>query len=316
MRTLFGVDALSSPPQGTVVTIGTFDGVHAGHRALIAATIASARGCGAHATVVTWDRHPFATLRPDKVPLLLTSQERKIELLAETGIDLLAVLAFDDDLARTPAERFVTQVLHEGLGARAVLVGEDWRFGYKAAGDVGLLRSMGEELGFSVEGLRLSEVDNAPASATRIRDAIASGDMGLAATLLGRPFDVDGVVLRGDRRGTELGYPTANLAVDHRFAHPPRGVYGGRARTLHGWHPAAINLGVNPTFGGDPDSSPWRVEAYLLDFSGDLYDQSLRVEFHERLRDEEKFESVGALLDQMAEDVRQVRATYETPKRR
>ncbi len=305
-----GIDALAPPAEGTVVTIGTFDGVHTGHRALMAATVAQAEATGALSTVLTWDRHPLATLRPEAAPPLLTSPARKVELISETGVDLLAVLPFDEDLARTPAERFVTGVLHEGLGARAVVVGRDWRFGHKAAGDIDLLRAMGDELGFAVEGLELARVGAVPASSTRVRQAVAAGDMRLATSLLGRPFDLDGPVLRGDRRGTKLGYPTANLRVDPALAHPPRGVYGGRARALGRWHPAAINVGVNPTFGGDPSSTPWRVEAHLLDFSGDLYDQVLKVEFHERLRDEEKFDSVDALLAKMAKDVERVRDSY------
>lgn len=309
MKKLVGLDALVPPKEGTVVAIGTFDGVHVGHRALIAATVARGHAQNKRATVVTWDRHPLTTLRPASVPPLLTTPERKIELISETGIDLLVALPFDHDLARTPPERFVKEVLHEGLGATAVFVGFNWRFGHKAAGDIHLLRSLGHQLGFEARGLDLAEVEGSPVSATRVRAAIADGNMAVATSLLGRPFDVDGMVLRGERRGTKLGYPTANLAVDDSLAHPPRGVYGGRARTHGRWHAAAINVGVNPTFGGDPDSSPWRVEAYLLDFSGDLYDQMIRVEFHERLRDEEKFDSVDALVAQMAEDVELVRAS-------
>lgn len=311
MKTLVGLDALVPPGEGSVVAIGTFDGVHVGHRTLIDSAVARARAAQKHAAVVTWDRHPLVTLRPDAVPPLLTTPERKVELFSETGIDLLVVLPFDVDLSRMSPERFVREVLVEGLGATAVLVGANWRFGHKAAGDLQLLQNLGERLDFEATGLDLAEVDGAPVSATRVRAAVAEGDMSLAAALLGRPFDVDGMVLRGDRRGTKLGYPTANLALDDSLAHPPRGVYGGRARAFGRWYAAATNVGVNPTFGGDPDSSPWRVEAYLLDFSGDLYDQVIRVEFQERLRDEEKFDSVDALVAQMAEDVHLVRASTQ-----
>jgi riboflavin kinase/FMN adenylyltransferase len=315
VKTLVGRAALEPPPEGTVVAVGTFDGVHVGHRALLASAVGRARAEGKPATVVTWDRHPLATLRPEAAPSLLTTPERKVELISEAGVDVLAVLPFDRDLARTPPERFVKEVLHQGLGATAVYVGRDWRFGHKAAGDLRLLHTLGEQLGFEAHGLELAEVDGAPVSATRVRAAIAEGDMAVAATLLGRPFDVEGIVLRGERRGTRLGYPTANLSLDRSLAHPPRGVYGGRARALGRWYDAAVNVGVNPTFGGDPDSSPWRVEAYLLDFSGDLYDQTLRVELHERLRDEERFDSVDDLVAQMAEDVKLVRTSLRSPNR-
>jgi riboflavin kinase / FMN adenylyltransferase len=308
LKTLVGLDALVPPRQGSAVTIGTFDGVHVGHRALMAAATARARAIGALSAVVTWDRHPLVTLRPAAAPPLLTSPERRIELISEADVDLLVVLPFDDDLARTPAEQFVTRVLLEGLAARAVVVGQDWRFGHKARGDIELLRALGAELGFRAFGLDLVELGGAPASATRVRAAVGEGDMTLARTLLGRPFDLEGIVLRGDRRGTVLGYPTANLAVEDAFAHPPRGVYVGRARASGRWHAAAVNVGVNPTFGGTEESTPVRVEAHLLDFSGDLYDQVLRVEFHERLRDEEKFDSAEALVSKMAEDVDLVRA--------
>jgi riboflavin kinase / FMN adenylyltransferase len=168
---------------------------------------------------------------------------------------------------------------------------------------------LGAEHGFVATALTLAEVEGEPVSSTRVRAAIAKGDMPTARTLLARPFDVDGVVLRGDRRGTDLGFPTANLKLDRSIAHPPRGIYAGRA-VIEGdiSYTAAINVGVNPQFGGDPDTTPWRVEAYLLDFGGDLYDQQLRVELHERLRDELKFESVDALVEQMAKDVDRTRS--------
>jgi riboflavin kinase / FMN adenylyltransferase len=303
LRKVVGVDALGPQPGGAAITVGTFDGVHLGHRALVARTIDEARSFGATSVLVTWDRHPLETLRPGTEPKVLTTPERKAELIEDTGIDTLVVLPFDHAFSKWSPERFVTDVLVR-LGARAVIVGDGWRFGHKAAGTTELLQKMGAEHGFQVQVLTLAAVESESVSSTRVRSAIAQGDMISARTLLARPFDVDGIVLRGERRGTELGFPTANLKLDRSIAHPPRGVYAGRAVTEAGIaYTAAINVGVNPQFGGDPATTPWRVEAYLLDFDGDLYDQRLRVELHERLRDELKFESVAALVEQMAKDV-------------
>jgi riboflavin kinase/FMN adenylyltransferase len=257
--------------------------------------------------LVTWDRHPLETLRPGSEPRVLTTPERKAELVEDTSIDTLVILPFDEAFSRWAPERFVADVLVK-LGARAVFVGRGWRFGHKAAGTIDLLDKMGAEHGFVANALTLAEVEGKPVSSTRVRSAIAEGDMTTARTLLARPFDVDGLVLRGDRRGTGLGFPTANLKLDRSIAHPPRGIYAGRALTEDDIsYTAAINVGVNPQFGGDPDTTPWRVEAYLLDFGGDLYDQRLRVELHERLRDELKFESVDALVEQMVKDVDRTR---------
>lgn len=303
-----GAGALAPREGGAAVTVGTFDGVHLGHRALIARTIDEAKSFGGTSVVVTWDRHPLETLRPGSEPRVLTTPDRKAELIEDTSIDTLVVLPFNEAFSKWSPERFVTDVLVK-LGARAVFVGNGWRFGHKAAGTFELLQKMGAEHGFVADALTLAEVEGEPISSTRVRSAIAEGDMITARTLLARPFDVDGVVLRGDRRGTDLGFPTANLMLDRSIAHPPRGVYAGRAVTEDDIsYTAAINVGVNPQFGGDPVTTPWRVEAYLLDFGGDLYDQRLRVELHERLRDELRFESVDALVDQMAKDVDRTRA--------
>lgn len=308
MMKIVGAGALAPMKGGAAITVGTFDGLHLGHRALIAATIDSARATGGTSVLVTWDRHPLETLRPGTEPKVLTTPARKAELVEEVGIDALVVLPFDKEFSTWSAERFVTDVLVR-LGARSVFVGDGWRFGHKRAGDIELLQAMGAENEFVTSGLELAEVDGEPVSSTRVRSAIAAGDMEAAHVLLARPFDVDGVVLRGDRRGTGLGYPTANLMLDRGIAHPPRGVYAGRARVQNGLtYTAAINVGVNPQFGGDPEATPWRVEAFLLDFEGDLYDRPLRVELHHRLRDELTFPSVDALLDQIAKDVDRTRS--------
>ncbi len=312
MNVIVGYDALTQDPlDASTVAIGTFDGVHLGHRMLIARAVQAGRELGVASVAVTWDRHPSETLRPERAPALLTTTERKLELLADTGVATTLVLAFDQDFSQWPPERFVKDILVTGLGARAVFVGAGWRFGHRAAGTTQLLSDMGADLGFEAPPVELEVVEGAPVSSSRVRAAVANGDMELARTLLGRPFDVDGEVIRGDDRGKSLGFPTANVALDDRLAHPPRGVYACRARIIgeNGpWYLAATNVGVNPTFGGDPATARPRIEAYLLDFEADLYGKTLRVEFHERLRDELRFESVDALVAQMHADVAQVRS--------
>lgn len=308
MKTLVGLQSLRPPEGGSAVTVGTFDGVHLGHRALIARTIAEASERSLASVVVTWDRHPNETLRPERAPKLLASPERKTELLASTGIDVLAVLPFDRELSMWPPDRFASAVLADGLGARSVFVGAGWRFGHKAAGDVTLLEKLGAELGFDATGLSLTTHDGSPVSSSRVREAVAAGDVELAEVLLGRPFDVDGTVVKGAGRGIGLGFPTANFEVAPKLVRPRRGVYAGRARVESTWYSAAINVGVNPTFGGDEATTPVMVEAYLLDFEDDLVGTTLRVEFLKRLRDELKFDSVDDLVAQMARDVEATRA--------
>lgn len=303
MKVAVGLENVTPTDKGAAVTIGTFDGVHLGHRALIARATATGAAEGLDSVVVTWDRHPLMTLRPEVAPPLLSSPERKMELLTTTGVDRVAVIPFTEELSRWSPERFVDEVLVQSLSARAVFVGEGWRFGHKRAGDVELLQKLGEENGFEATAVDLSSGEGATVSSSRIREAVAHGDVDLAERLLGRPFDLDGEVRHGDDRGTELGFPTANIDLDPHLAHPARAVYAGRARVGESWFAAATNVGVNPTFGGDPEVTPVRIETFLLDFSGDLYGEVLRVEFWARLRDELRFASVSDLIAQMHRDV-------------
>ena len=311
MKTVVGLKNLSPPPEGSAITIGTFDGVHLGHRALIARAVATANELGCASVVLTWDKHPNVVVHPDRVPPLLATPERRIELLAERNPDQLVILQFDQELSQWTPERFVEEVLVAGLGARAVFVGENWRFGKGASGNADLLAELGKELGFAAEPVPLESVAGERVSSSRIRKAVGEGDMELAAAMLGRPFDMAGVVVHGDARGHGLGFPTANVGLDPELIHPARGVYAGRALVADAWYTAAINVGVNPTFGGDPASTPLRVEAFLLDFSGDLYDRPIRIEFSKRLRDEEKFESSEALIAQIQRDVAETKRLIE-----
>ncbi|HZD64877.1 MAG TPA: bifunctional riboflavin kinase/FAD synthetase [Acidimicrobiales bacterium] len=306
--------SLSSPPAGTVVTIGAYDGVHIGHRRLIGEVRAHARARGLAAGVVTFDRHPAMVVRPESAPLLLTDLDQKLALLATTGLDLAVVLAFDRARSEETAEDFVTGTLVEGLAAKVVVVGRDFHFGHGRKGNVPLLAEMGADLGFEVVGFDLvpEAGGSEPVSSTRIRRLLTAGQVAEAAALLGRPHEVRGVVGRGDGRGgAVLGYPTANVAVPPEILLPADGIYAG-------WHerpdgsvlPAAISVGRRPTFYQD---GPPLLEAYLLGFDGDLYGETARVRFVARLRDEQRFDSVADLAAQMGQDVDAARAALARP---
>lgn len=313
MRIIEGVEALRAGvggSSGTSVVIGTFDGVHLGHRRLIEAGVSRARTGGMTSCCVTWDRHPSQTLAPARVPPVITPFARKQELVAALGVDEVVVLPFDEAFRSWSPEHFVTEVLVDGLSARAVVVGRGFRFGHRAAGDTALLKSLGDRLGFEVDAEDLVEVGGSPVSSTRVRTAIAAGDVVEARRLLGRAWDLDGVVLQGDRRGSSLGYPTANVELDLSLAQPPNGVYAGRARAGGTWFTSAVNVGVNPTFASATPAMP-RLEAYLVGFGGDLYGRRLRVELWERLRDEISFSSAEELVVQIARDVVATRKLVE-----
>jgi riboflavin kinase/FMN adenylyltransferase len=307
---------LASPAGGTVVTIGAFDGVHLGHRRLIERVRTTAHEIGALSAVLTFDRHPASVVRPGSAPLLLTDLDQKLALLAEAGADLTLVLHFDALRAAEPAEDFVAEVLVGCLNARAVVVGHDFHFGRGREGDVALLQRMGARLGFDVTGIRLfrsaaapgepGEAEAVAVSSTRVRRLIAAGDVGAAAHLLGRWYQLRGVVGHGDKRGRELGFPTANLQVGQEMQLCADGVYAGWYLRPDGTrHQTAVSVGRQPTFFA---SRPYSlVEAHLLDFQGDLYDEMGTVELVSQLRGQVKFVSVEALVDQMTVDVAHTR---------
>ncbi len=295
--------------HGTIVTVGAYDGVHLGHRRLIAAVREQAEQAGAASAVVTFDKHPASVVRPDSAPALLTDLDQKLELLATTGVDCSVVVHFDEARAHESAEDFVQSVLVDCLAVRQVVVGHDFHFGHNRAGDVALLVRMGEKLGFEVEGVELFGVrdGDAAVSSTRVRRLLSVGDVAGAAALLGRDHEVRGVVVHGDARGRELGYPTANVAVPAEIALPADGVYRGWFQGDDGARrPAALSLGRRPTFYVDADLS--LLEAHLLDFDGDLYDQHARVGFGARLRGQMRFDSVDDLIAQMGRDVEATRS--------
>jgi riboflavin kinase/FMN adenylyltransferase len=298
--------------EGSVVTIGAYDGVHRGHRKVLQLVRELADARALEAVCVTFDRHPAQVVRPETAPQLLTGLEHKLELLVGTGLlDVVCVLAFDEGRSKESAEDFVHEVLVGLLGARLVVVGADFHFGHRRGGNVALLERMGADLGFEVIGLGLvapeSDPVHEPYSSTRGRHRLAAGDVAGAAELLGRPHEVRGVVVEGDRRGRELGFPTANVALEADVCLPCDGIYAGRVRTADGvWRPAAISLGRRPTFYDDQEHS--LLEAYLLDFDADLYGEQVAVQFVERLRGEQRFDSVDDLVAQMQRDCDRARA--------
>lgn len=291
-------------PAPSVVSIGFFDGVHRGHQAIIRRAVRQGQERGIRSVVVTFDRHPMEVVNPGSQPKLLMTLARRASTLAAMGVDVVVVLEFSDWLRHLAPETFVGHVLVGALQAQRVIVGSNFRFGLRAAGDVETLRALGRERGFTVEGVPLLETAGAVISSTEIRSALQAGDVESAARMLGRPHLVDGIVVRGDARGHALGFPTINLQTSRRSVDPARGVYAGRCHLPDGALQAcATNVGVNPTFGGQE----LRVESYLLDWSGDLYGAAVAVDFRHRLRDEFRFESIDALIAQMHADVAHAR---------
>ena len=273
------------------VAIGTFDGVHLGHREVI-------RGSD---TVLTFDPHPLSVIHPEATPKLLNSFPVKRDLIAGLGVDELVVIPFDREFSEESAEEFVQDVLIRRLGAERVSVGENFRFGKGARGTPDFLRSHDE---FETNVTPLVEVEGETVSSTQIRGLVAAGEVKEAAAFLGGPFLFEGVVVEGDRRGRTLDMPTANIVPDDAFVHPGHGVYAAFA---HG-RPAAVNVGVRPTF---ETGRGLLVEAHLIDFEGDLYGETLRIAFVERMRGERRFESVDELVEQMNRDVEEARAIAE-----
>ena len=273
------------------LAVGEFDGVHLGHREVI-------RGSD---TVLTFEPHPRTVVAPDSAPKLLMSLETKADLIAALGVQELVVIPFDGSFAAQSPEAFIERELVQRLGAERVSVGENFRFGHRARGDAKLL---GAQDAFETRIARLVELDGEIISSTHIRGLVASGDLAAAARYLGAPFQVRGTVAHGDKRGRTLGYPTANLIPDPRLVVPDHGVYACHAFAGGERHVAAVNVGVRPTF---KTGRGLLVEAFLVDFEGDLYGEPLRLDFLDRLRGERRFDSVDALVEQMGQDVLETR---------
>jgi riboflavin kinase / FMN adenylyltransferase len=313
MEVTFGPEHSVPAANGSAVTIGAYDGVHLGHRHLIGRLRQLASERALRSVVVTFDRHPAFVVRPESAPSLLTDLDQKLELLASTGVDETIVVQFDEARANETAKEFVLEVLVGALNARLVVVGQDFHFGHGRKGNVALLAEMGARLGFEVVGLGL-EADSSGevVSSTRIRRALADGDAPTATRLLGRHHEVRGIVVHGaGRGGARLGFPTANVDVPPEIALPSPGIYACWYRRPEGSiHPAAVSLGYRPTFAGDGGEPPV-LEAFLLDFEGDLYAQPARVSFVDRIRPELRFDSVDQLAAAIGDDVVRVRRTLE-----
>ena len=293
------------PGERSVVTIGAYDGVHRGHQAVIAEVRKLGERLGARSVVLTFDRHPASVVRPESAPRLLTDLAQKLELLAATGLDATVLLTFDEARAQEEPAEFVRRVLVDALRAKMIVVGDDFHFGHQRHGNVELLRELGAVEDFEVCPIELiSRPDgvNEPVTSTAIRRALAGGDVELATTLLGRPFEARGVVVRGDQRGRLLGFPTANVEVPNAICLPADGVYAGWYERPDGSsHACAMNLGRRPTFYEHADHS--LLEAHLLDFDGDLYGEAASVRFTHFLRSERKFDGIDALIAQLKQDI-------------
>jgi len=290
----------------TALGIGNFDGVHAGHQAILQRAIDCARGSGALGTAVTFDPHPLKILRPQHAPSLLSTLEQRLAWMEQIGLDAVLILPFTTELAAVTAEGFVARVLAGVLHAERILVGENFRFGHRHAGDVALLERLAGKFGYAVETMPPVAVAGEVVSSTSVRQAVTEGRMDHAARLLGRPYSLTGRGVAGEGRGSREVVPTLNLEPEQEVL-PACGVYATETRFDDGWQPSATNVGVRPTF----DGGSLTVETNLLDVSGGSEPERIEVRFWKRLREEMKFAAAAALREQIGKDVRQVRAFFE-----
>jgi riboflavin kinase / FMN adenylyltransferase len=295
-----GGDALPLDDVPSVVTVGFFDGVHLGHQAVLQRAVEGARTRNIRSVAITFDRHPREVLTPGSEPRLLTTVERKASLIEAAGIDVLLVLPFDRDFSLIRAEAFVEDTLVGGVHAQHAAMGANFTFGFKARGTMEALPELGAPFGLTAEAVPLVEVDGRTVSSTSVREALAEGDLEWPLVALGRRFVLDGEVVTGHGRGKGLGYPTANLRTWPRLLLPGQGIYAGVAEHAGRRYRTALDVGTNPTFGVEP----LHVEAFLLDYEGDdLPGEPLSIEFWARLRDEERYEDIEALVEAIEDDV-------------
>jgi riboflavin kinase/FMN adenylyltransferase len=298
----------SDLPRSGIVTIGNFDGVHLGHRKILEAVVARARAVSRPAVAITFEPHPLAILRPDHAPRGIQTLRQKEEALEALGIDLLLVIPFTRDFSLTEPEEFVRSLLSERLGASELYIGHHFAFGRGKRGDLALLRRLGPECGFVAAGVDEVSYKDEPISSTRIRHAIGRGDIGDANAMLGREYELDGIVSRGDRVGRKIGYPTINLAPENEL-YPGDGVYVTQIeiRSFGRRFDCVTNIGSRPTVYEDYATT---IETYVLDFSSDVYGEKVRLFFFERLREERKFPSVMALTEQIGRDIEATRKFF------
>jgi riboflavin kinase/FMN adenylyltransferase len=313
MKVFEGLEAVTTPFTDSTVAIGTFDGVHLGHRAILRTAVEDAHQHRRPALVFTFDRHPAELLRPDRAPAMLTTPPQRNALIAAQGVDGLVIARFTRELAEMSPDEFVQRILKDLLGARSIVEGSNFNFGKDRAGDLDYLRRVQQQFDFTLHPLEPVMVYGAPASSTRVRELLAAGDVAEAEAVLGHPFLLAGSVVSGQRLGRQLGYPTANLALAYRQMTPGDGIYAVRAtlddgRTFGG----ACSIGNRPTIEGAGRS----IETYLFDFDEDIYGRSLELRFVQRLRPEAKFDSLDALIVQIDRDVQQAKAILQAePKR-
>ena len=314
MRYIAGSAAIDAALRRPVLTVGNFDGVHLGHRAIVETVVDRAKALRGQAVVYTFDPHPRKVLQPSRAPLLLTTLEQKIELLELAGVDAVIVEPFTLEFAKTSPEAFIRENLHARIRPVEVYVGDDFHFGRDRQGSMRTLTEMGPRLGFSVTIIPEVTVDEGDVNSTRIRELLAEARLEEAAAMLGRPYTVRGLVVEGDRRGRSLGFPTANLDPENEIL-PGTGVYAGSVRLLDagdppcdGEWPAVVNVGTRPTF---HDSGRVLAEAHLIDFDGDLYGRRVEISFRFHLRPERRFDDVEALRQQISADVAEGRRRLE-----
>lgn len=302
MKVLAGDPSLwSEPGQASAVAIGVFDGVHRGHQAVFKALAEASEGIPLVA--MTFSTHPDAVVLGTEPPPALTTLERRLELFDEAGISATAIIEFDEDIMRLPPEAFVDRYIVGGLAARTVAVGQGFRFGHGAVGTVDLLRLLGQRRGFSIVATPIVTIHGTEVRSSTIRSAVASGGVELAARMLGRPFEIEGEVVPGDARGRTIGFPTANVSMPAGFVRPAGGVYAVRGTVDGLAFDGVSNVGTRPTFGGGPEV----IEVHLLDVNIDLYGKIVRVSFVDRIRSEQRFATIDALVEQIGNDVDRAR---------
>jgi riboflavin kinase/FMN adenylyltransferase len=304
MKIIRAANELGHGQRKVCVAIGVFDGVHLGHQQIIRQTVADARGHDAVVLIVTFDKHPNAIVAPDKTPPQIFSRSQKLRAIEALGADALLEIPFDKTFSEKSGEAFIRELARDLVKIHSLCVGADFVFGHKRSGNVALLKKLGAELFFQVHGLAAVALDGQVVSSTRIREAIRAGNFDAASQMLGRPYAICGRIVEGDRLGRQLGFPTANLDATN-LALPPNGVYAASTKLKEQFYRVALNIGLRPTVAA---GSQLRVEAYLLDFSGDLYGAELEVEVGSKLRNEQRFGSAMELRAQIGRDIAAVRA--------
>jgi riboflavin kinase/FMN adenylyltransferase len=305
MKLYKGMDELEKPYQSAVITIGNFDGLHLGHQALIQQTVSQAKKIGAISVVITFRPHPQLVLRPTTGPHLINTYDEKIELISHLGVDVLVEEPFSREFSNTNPEGFIDDLIHK-IGLRVLYLGYDFAFGKERAGSVTVLKEIAAKKGVEIHVLPATKLAGKAVSSSSVRGFLEAGKMDLVSKYLGRPFFLRGLVWRGEGRGRTIGVPTANLRTENRV-YPKVGVYASKTLWRNQWYLSVSNIGFNPTFRENSDDFPLKVETHLFDFSQDMYGDEIQVNFIQFLREEKKFSSVNALMEQIHKDFAEAR---------